>query len=58
MMRYIIGLVLCAVVSFVYTAARNDDPGRAIREGAIIFGYIVASMLALAIFVYALCDLK
>ncbi len=58
MMRYIIGVLLCALVSFVYTAARNDDPRRAIREGSIIFGYIVASMLALAVFVYALCRLK
>jgi hypothetical protein len=58
MIRYVAGLVLCAAVSFVYSAARRDDPRRALREGLVIFGYVLASLVALAVVVYALCRLK
>ena len=58
MIRYLVGLAISAIVSFVYSAARRDDPQRAVREGAIVFGYVIAAMLALAVVVYAVCRLK
>ena len=56
--RYLIGIVLCAVVSYTYAAARNDGPRKTLREGTIVFSYIIVSLIALAIVVYALCRLK
>ena len=57
-MRYLFGLLLSGLIAFVYNATRHDDPRHIVRDGLIVFGYVVASMLALAVVVYALCELK
>ena len=56
--RYVFGIVLVALVALVHSTARHDDFRRALRDGSVVFGYIMASILALSIVVFAVCWLK
>ena len=56
--QYIAGLVLCLVVSLVYTLARKDRPKAVFRETLLVFVYTLGAISAVALIVLLACKFK
>jgi hypothetical protein len=56
--QYVGGLVLCLVVSFVYSLARKDTPRAVLRETAVVFVYTLGAIAAVVLVVFFACKFK
>jgi len=56
--QYIGGIVLCLVVSLVYTLARKNRPASVLRHTALVFIYTLGAISAITIAVLLLCKFK
>jgi len=57
-MEYVAGLVLCFVVSLVYTLARRDRPRVVLKETLLVFVYTLGAISAVALAVLLVCKYK
>jgi len=53
--QYIIGLVLCVVVAFVYSSTRKNTRREILRDGAVVLVWMVAALAILGLFGYIGC---
>jgi energy-converting hydrogenase Eha subunit A len=56
--EYIVGLLLCLMVSLVYSMARKDRPRAIVRETALVFLYTVGAIGAVVLLVFLACQFK
>lgn len=52
MLQYVIGFVLCVVVSFLYSSTRKDKPAEVFRDGLVVLAWMLGALVVLAIFGY------
>ncbi len=57
-LRYVAGVLLCAVVAVAYAATRKQGLRAITRDSLFIFGCMLAVVLAVAAVVWGLCALK
>ena len=57
-LRYVAGVLLCAVVAVAYAATRKQGLRAIARDSLFIFGCMLAVVLAVAAVVWGLCALK
>ncbi len=57
-LRYVAGVLLCAVVAVAYAATRKQGLRAIVRDSLFIFGCMLAVVLAVAAVVWGLCALK
>jgi len=57
-LRYVAGVVLCAVVAVAYSATRKQGLRAIARDSVLVFGCMVGIVVAVAAAVWALCALK
>ncbi len=53
MIRYVIALVLCIVVAFVYSSTRKDTAREVVHDGLVVLVWMVAALVVLGAFGYA-----
>ena len=58
LVRYIAGLVLCAVIAVAYAATRKQGARAIARDSVFIFVCMLGVVAAVAAAVFALCALK
>ncbi len=58
LVEYIGGLVLCLVVSLVYTLARKDRPRVVLKETLLVFVYTLGAISAVVLAVLLVCKYK
>jgi len=58
LVEYIAGLVLCLVVSLVYTLARKDRPRVVLKETLLVFVYTLGAISAVVLAVLLVCKYK
>ena len=58
MLKYVVFLVLCLIVSIVYTTTRRSSFRGIARDAAIMMGYICGGMAVIGLVVFLLCQLK
>ena len=58
LVEYIAGLVLCQVVSLVYTLARKDRPRVVLKETLLVFVYTLGAISAVVLAVLLVCKYK
>ena len=58
LVEYIAGLVLCLVVSLVYTLARKDRPRVELKETLLVFVYTLGAISAVVLAVLLVCKYK
>jgi len=56
--RYVAGLVLCAVVAVAYSATRKQGVRAIARDSLVVFGCMIGVVAAVAAVVFALCAMK
>lgn len=56
--RYVAGLVLCAVVAVAYSATRKQGVRAIARDSLLVFGCMIGVVAAVAAVVFALCAMK
>ena len=52
MIRYLIGILLCAVVSLIYSASRRETWRETVKDAGVVFLYMMAAIFGLAIVVF------
>ena len=57
-LRYVAGLVLCAVVAVAYSATRKQGLRAIVTDGLLVFGCMLGVVAAVAAVVWGLCALK
>jgi len=55
LIQYVIGLVLCILVAFVYSSTRKDAPREILRDGLVVLAWMLAALIALGVFGYLSC---
>jgi len=55
MMQYVIGFVLCVVVSFAYSSTRKNTRREILRDGAVVLAWMLAALVVLGAFGYVGC---
>ncbi|MBM4035183.1 MAG: hypothetical protein FJ291_25860 [Planctomycetes bacterium] len=58
LLRYVAGLVLCAVVAAAYSATRKQGLRAIARDAAFVFACMLGVVAAVAAVVWGLCALK
>ena len=56
--RYIAGVVLCAVVAVAYTATRKEGPREIVVGSLYCFAAMMGVILGVAVVVLSICSLK
>ena len=56
--QYIGGLVLCLVLSLVYTLARTREPRKVVRHTLLVFVYTLGVVSAVTLAVLLACKFK
>jgi hypothetical protein len=56
--RYVAGLLLCAVVAVAYSATRKQGVRAIARDSLVVFGCMIGVVAAVAAVVFALCAMK
>lgn len=56
--QYLSGVVLCLVVSFVYSLARKDEPRAILKETLLVFVYSLGAIAAVALVALLACKYK
>ncbi|MFO7898528.1 MAG: hypothetical protein R6V58_05660 [Planctomycetota bacterium] len=52
--EYIAGLILCVIVSFVYSLARKDEPRAVLKETLLVLTYTLGAISAVVLVVLLL----
>ena len=53
--EYVGGLVLCLIVSLVYSLARKDRPAAVLKETLLVFVYTLGAISAVVLVVFLAC---
>jgi len=57
-LRYVAGVVLCAVIAVAYSATRKQGLRAIARDSVFVFGCMLGVVAAVAAVVWGLCALK
>jgi nucleoside permease NupC len=52
LIQYIIGLVLCVVVAFIYSSMRKQTPRETLHDGLVVLAWMLAALILLGVFGY------
>jgi nucleoside permease NupC len=52
LIQYILGLVLCILVAFIYSSTRKDTPREIFRDGLVVLTWMLLALVALGVFGY------
>ncbi|NQT18569.1 MAG: hypothetical protein HQ592_02610 [Planctomycetes bacterium] len=50
--QYVIGLIICIVVAFVYSSTRRETPREIFRDGLVVLTWMLAALIVLGAFGY------
>ena len=56
--EYVAGLVLCLIISLIYSMARKDDGRAIVKETALVFVYTLGAIAAVVLVVFLACKFK
>jgi hypothetical protein len=57
-LKYVVCLILCAVISVVYAATKRSDVRSIVRDSLVMMGYICAGLVGIGAIVHLICLLK
>lgn len=52
MIQYLLGLVLCVIVAFVYSSTRKNTPREILRDGIVVLAWMLVALVLLGAFGY------